>query len=281
VATGVVEDQAKAFGERLSVDGVEPSVTKVLDEEALASATPGHAVVTEKYADKHDLAVGDSLALTAAGGERLGLKVGGISHPDKFNPLDLGEVAIARSDYDSAFVNKRERFAFINAGAASDKALERALAPFAGAKLQTKAQFQKDQTAWVDQILGIFYVLLGLAVIVSLFGIVNTLALSVLERTRELGMLRAIGMSRRQVRRMVRHESVVTALIGASLGIGVGLFLAALATTALSGEGLRFAVPFGSLVAFCVVAAVAGMLAAIGPARRAARLDPLAALQYE
>jgi putative ABC transport system permease protein len=281
VATGVVEDQAKAFGERLSVDGVEPSVTKVLDEEALASATPGHAVVTEKYADKHDLAVGDSLALTAAGGERLGLTVGAISHPDKFNPLDLGEVAIARSDYDSAFVNKRERFAFINAGAASDKALERALAPFAGAKLQTKAQFQKDQTAWVDQILGIFYVLLGLAVIVSLFGIVNTLALSVLERTRELGMLRAIGMSRRQVRRMVRHESVVTALIGASLGIGVGLFLAALATTALSGEGLRFAVPFGSLVAFCVVAAVAGMLAAIGPARRAARLDPLAALQYE
>ena len=102
----------------------------------------------------------------------------------------------------------------------------------------------------MDQILAIFYVLLGLAVIVSLFGIVNTLALSVLERTRELGMLRAIGMSRRQVRRMVRHESVVTALIGATLGIAVGLFLAALATTALSGEGLRFAVPIGSLVAF-------------------------------
>jgi putative ABC transport system permease protein len=281
VATGVVEDQAKAFGKRLSVDGVEPAVTDVLDDEALASVTPGHAVVTEKYADKHDLAVGDTLALTASGGKRLGLTVGAISHPDKFNPLDLGEVAIARSDYDSAFANKRERFAFVNAGNASDKALERALAPFADAKLQTKAQFQKDQTAWVDEILGIFYVLLGLAVIVSLFGIVNTLALSVLERTRELGMLRAIGMSRRQVRRMVRHESVVTALIGASLGIGVGLFLAALATTALSGEGLRFAVPFGSLAAFCVVAAVAGMLAAIGPARRAARLDPLAALQYE
>jgi putative ABC transport system permease protein len=237
--------------------------------------------VTEKYADAHHLAVGDSLALTASGGKRLDLTVGAVSHPDKFNPLDMGEVAIARSDYDRAFANQRERFAFINAGAASDKALERALAPFADAKLQTKAQFQSDQTAWVDQILGIFYVLLGLAVIVSLFGIVNTLALSVLERTRELGMLRAIGMSRRQVRRMVRHESVVTALIGATLGIGVGLFLAGLATAALSGEGLRFAVPVGSLVAFCVVAAIAGMLAAIGPARRAARLDPLRALQYE
>jgi putative ABC transport system permease protein len=148
-------------------------------------------------------------------------------------------------------------------------------------KLQSKSEFQTDQSAWVDQILGIFYVLLGLAVIVSLFGIVNTLALSVLERTRELGMLRAIGMSRRQVRRMIRHESVVTALIGAVLGIGVGLFLAGLATTALAGEGLRFAVPVGSLVVFTLVAAIAGVLAAMGPARRASRLDVLKALQYE
>jgi putative ABC transport system permease protein len=88
-------------------------------------------------------------------------------------------------------------------------------------------------------------------------------------------------MSRRQVRRMIRHESVVTALIGAVLGIGVGLFLAGLATSALAGEGLRFAVPVGSLAAFTVVAALAGVLAAIGPARRAARLDVLRALQYE
>jgi putative ABC transport system permease protein len=88
-------------------------------------------------------------------------------------------------------------------------------------------------------------------------------------------------MTRRQVRRMVRHESVVTALIGATLGIAIGLFLAGLATAALSGEGLRFAVPLGSLVALTVVAALAGVLAAIGPARRASRLDPLRALQYE
>ena len=94
-------------------------------------------------------------------------------------------------------------------------------------------------------------------------------------------MLRAIGMSRRQVRRMVRHESVVTALIGAVLGIGVGLLLAGLATSALSKEGLRFAVPVGSLVAFTVVAVVAGVLAAIGPARRAWRLNVLRALQSE
>src|SRR4051812_1922405 len=137
-ATGVVEDQAKAFGDKLSVDGLQPAVTDVLDDEALASATPGHAVVTEKYAGAHDLGVGDSLALTASSGKRLDLTVGAVSHPDKFNPLGLGEVAIARSDYDSAFANQRERFAFINAGDASDHALERAVAPFADAKLQTK-----------------------------------------------------------------------------------------------------------------------------------------------
>jgi putative ABC transport system permease protein len=148
-------------------------------------------------------------------------------------------------------------------------------------EVQNQSQLKDQQQSQVNSLLGLVYALLSLAVIVSLFGIVNTLALSVLERTRELGMLRAIGMSRRQVRRMIRHESVVTALIGAVLGIAVGLFLAGLATAALSGEGLRFALPVGSLVAFTVVAGVAGVLAAMGPARRASRLDVLHALQYE
>jgi len=282
VATGIVGDRARAFGETLGVDAVDPAaVTEVLSEEAYAALAPGSAVVTQKLAGEQGLDEGDSFALTAPGGKRLDLEVGAISHPDRFNPLGLGDVTIAQADYDAAFSGERQRYAFVNAADASAPALERALAPFADVELQTAAQFSTDQSAWVDQILAIFYVLLGLAVIVSLFGIVNTLALSVLERTRELGMLRAIGMTRRQVRRMVRHESVVTALIGATLGIGVGLFLAALATTALSDEGLRFAVPVGSLVAFSVVAALAGVLAAIGPARRAARLDPLSALQYE
>jgi putative ABC transport system permease protein len=285
LATGIVQDRGRALGEKVGVDGVEPAaIGRVLGEEAfasLAAAGGSGAVVTEKFADEHGLGEGDRLAVTAPSGTRLDLRVAAIAHPDRFNPLGMGEVTIARSAYDRAFAEDRERFAFVNAGDVSTASLERSLTAFADVKLQSKSEFETDQSAWVDQILGIFYVLLGLAVIVSLFGIVNTLALSVLERTRELGMLRAIGMTRRQVRRMVRHESVVTALIGAALGIGVGLFLAALATTALSDEGLRFAVPVGSLVAFSVVAALAGVLAAIGPARRAARLDPLTALQYE
>jgi putative ABC transport system permease protein len=118
-------------------------------------------------------------------------------------------------------------------------------------------------------------------VIVSLFGIVNTLVLATFERMQELGTLRAVGMSRRQVRRMVRHESVITALIGAVCGMALGLGLAAAVTSAFSDEGLAFAIPAGSLVAFAIVAIVAGVLAAVLPARRAARTNVLVVLAYE
>jgi putative ABC transport system permease protein len=289
VSTGLVQDRGRSFGEPIAVDGVdEKRISSVYgfdwkdgSDSSYAQLGSGGAIVTDKFAGDHKLAVGDRFRVTAIKGDRLDLSVAGISKPDKFNPLGTGEVTIAKSAYAGAFSAERERYAFVAAGGASQAALEKALASFPDVKLQSKSEFETDQSAWVDQILGIFYVLLGLAVIVSLFGIVNTLALSVLERTRELGMLRAIGMSRRQVRRMIRHESVVTALIGAVLGIAVGLFLAGLATAALSGEGLRFALPVGSLIAFAVVAGVAGVLAAMGPARRAARLDVLQALQYE
>ena len=129
--------------------------------------------------------------------------------------------------------------------------------------------------------MSLFYVLLALSVIVSLFGMVNTLVLAVFERTRELGMLRAVGMTRRQVRRMIRHEAVVTSLIGAALGLPLGVALGALVTQSLSQYGVSFSLPVVPLVAFVIVAIVAGIAAAVLPARRAARLNVLEALQYE
>jgi putative ABC transport system permease protein len=159
------------------------------------------------------------------------------------------------------------------------RALEAALADFPNAKSVTREEFVDNQIEGLNQVLNILYVLLALSVIVSLFGIVNTLVLTVFERTRELGMLRAIGMTRRQVRRMIRHESVITALIGGVLGIALGILLGGLLIARV--DFIEFTLPTGQIITFAILAIVVGILAAIFPARRAARLDPLEALQYE
>ena len=117
--------------------------------------------------------------------------------------------------------------------------------------------------------------------IVSLFGIVNTLVLSIHERTREIGMMRAIGTPRRLVRRIVRYESVITALIGAALGLTVGFILGVVTTIALEDEGFILSIPVVTLIVFAFLAVLAGVLAAIPPARRASRLNVLEALAYE
>ena len=155
------------------------------------------------------------------------------------------------------------------------------LGNFPGVVAQTGDEFATAQLAWIDDLLGILYALLAISVIVSLFGIVNTMALAVLERTRELGSLRASGMSRRQMRRMIRHESVITALIGATIGTIAGLAIAGAVTLAFAADGLTFAVPAGSLIGFAIAAVIAGIVAGALPARRAARLQPLAALHHE
>ena len=139
------------------------------------------------------------------------------------------------------------------------RAEEKALAGFPTAKPQTIADFKDEQNAGVDVLLGLVYALLSLSVIIALLGIVNTLALSVHERTRELGMLRAVGMSKRQVRRMVRAESVITAVLGALLGIVLGVVFAALISRPLADEGFVFELPIVTLIVLTFVAALAGV----------------------
>ena len=133
----------------------------------------------------------------------------------------------------------------------------------------------------VNQLLNLLYGLLAMSVIISLFGIVNTLVLAVFERTREIGLTRAIGMSRGQVRATVRYESVITSIIGAIMGIVVGVVFAWVVTTRFAGQGITFSVPGVQLVAFLIVGAIVGVIAAILPARRAARIDILEAIHYE
>ena len=152
---------------------------------------------------------------------------------------------------------------------------------FPTAEVLNQQELKEDREDQVNSLVSLFYALLAFAVVISLFGIANTLALSIHERTRELGMLRAIGMSRRQVRTMIRYEAVITALIGAILGMALGLVFAALIAQPLKDEGFTLSYPVGSLVVLLVLAALAGVLAAILPARRASRLDVLESLQYE
>jgi putative ABC transport system permease protein len=287
-ATSIREDQVRAFGKRSAIDGIEPNAPDLLrlewregsSDAALSQLGGDGAIVTARYADDNDLALGDSFSAETAAGDKLELTVRGIEDRAEFNPLGLAQIAISRQLFDATFERPQLRYVFVD-GDTSEAALESSLAQFPDAKVWTFEAYRTDQIDQFNQFLSILYVLLALSVVVSLFGIVNTLVLSVFERTRELGMLRAVGMTRRQVRRMIRHESIITALIGAALGMVVGVFLSALVTEALSSEGVGFSLPIGTLIVLVLVASLAGVLAAILPARRAARLNVLNALQYE
>jgi putative ABC transport system permease protein len=148
-------------------------------------------------------------------------------------------------------------------------------------KSHTRTAWTTAQSKSFDQVFDLFYVLLALSAIISVFEMINTLVLAMFERTRELGMLRAIGMSRRRMRGMIRHESIVTALIGAALGLPLGVLLAALTTRGLGSLGSGFHLPGQELPNFVLLAVVAGIGAVVLPPRRAARLSVLQALQYE
>jgi putative ABC transport system permease protein len=163
-----------------------------------------------------------------------------------------------------------------------DTAVSNALAPYGNVQVQTRSQFEQAQVSSVNQLLGLVYALLALAVLIALVGIVNTLMLSVLERTREIGLLRAVGMRRPQVRAMIRSESVILATFGALIGIVIGTLLGLALVSSLRQQGItETSVPWVRLVEFLVLAALLGLVAASWPARRAARLDVLAAIAAE
>ncbi|MGQ0615940.1 MAG: ABC transporter permease [Acidimicrobiia bacterium] len=151
----------------------------------------------------------------------------------------------------------------------------------AGSELQDREEFRTTQSNSINQVLGLVYAMLALAIVISLMGIANTLSLSINERTRELGLLRAVGMARRQVRSSIRWESVIIALFGTLGGVFIGLFFSWALVQAASSEGVQYTLPFGGLIGLVVAGAVAGILAAVRPARRAARLDILQAIQAD
>jgi putative ABC transport system permease protein len=253
-------------------------------EQTLRSLTSTEAIVDESFADSNDLQVGDTIQTLGQTGNRASFRIVG---EVKDNADLLGSLVVTQEAMARDFAVTQDTFDFVklapgaNAGMVQDQIDTLLTRQFPTAEVLNQEELKQNQEDQINPLLGLVYALLSLAIIVSLFGIANTLALSIYERTRELGMLRAVGMSRRQVRRMIRYESVITALIGAVLGMVLGLIFAALMSVPLEDQGFVLSYPVGQLIFILVIAAIAGVLAAIAPARRAARLDVLQALAYE
>jgi putative ABC transport system permease protein len=280
-------------GDEIMLTGFEPATVADVanldwaegSDDVLADLGRSGALVEEGWAKDNDVGVGDRLELTGTGGDRIEVTVEG-SVNDRPG-LIVDTVAVSRRTVRARLGARDDIITFVGFTPEADpeatrKRIDRLLeSRFPNAEARSQQELKDDQAADIDQLLTLIYAMLGLSVIVSVFGVVNTLSLTILERTRELAMLRAIGTSRSQVRRMIRYESVITALLGAIVGAAIGLGLGVAAVEALKDEGLILSIPVSLPVIVLVLGIVIGILAAIRPARRASRLNVIESLQYE
>ncbi len=242
-----------------------------------AALARGELLVDSATATSKHLSVGDTVPVTFARTGSSALRVGGIY---RANAL-IGSYLVSAGFFAAHFSSQPPAALLVqtNGSGTANDAVTSALAAYPNAQVQTRAQFDQTQTNAVNQLVGLVYALLALAVLIALIGIVNTLMLSVFERTREIGLLRAVGMKRRQVRTMIRSEAVILAIFGAIIGIIVGTGLGVALVLSLKQQGLTdTVVPASRLVIFLVLAGLLGLVAASWPARRAARLDVLTAI---
>jgi putative ABC transport system permease protein len=289
--TAIRAGSARYLGSSSDLTGVSPNMATGIhvDWTAGGGSVPhrlgnGGFFTNDDYAKSHHLRLGSRVKVEFASGKKIELRLLGIyKEPNGGSPF--ANVTISTKLFDRENPRPRDLMVLINTpGGVSDAntaTLKKDVVSFADAKVQTRDQFKSNFEKPINSLLNLLFALLALSVIVSLVGIINTLVLTVFERTREIGMLRAVGMTRRQVRMMIRYESIVTSLMGATLGIAVGTFLAVLVTHALSSQGIAFAFPLLQIVYFVLASILVGILAAVLPARRAARLNVLEALQYE
>ena len=264
----------------LAIDTREMSQTVILNTTSGSGApalAAGDLLVDTTTANSDHLTVGEAVPVKFALTGAETMRIGGIYQPNAL----VGHFLVGDAFFVRHFQNPLPGAVLLKTDGSPgvQRAVALALAPYPNVKVQSRAQFEASQSAQVNQLLGLVYALLALAVLIALIGIVNTLMLSVFERTHEIGLLRAVGMKRRQVRAMIRSESVILAVFGAIIGIIIGTGLGIALVSALHSQGItNTVVPARSLVIFLILAALLGLLAASWPARRAARLDVLAAI---
>jgi putative ABC transport system permease protein len=272
-------------GDSQTISGTDPALAEnAYDPQfavgSWADLAPGTILLQEDFAAERDLVVGDTLEMQVPLGGVQRLDVSGI-----YTAVNVGPAMITLSDFERWFPTQLDFLLFITGRQGADPAelqvqVADALEPYPSITVRNQAEYKQFIEDQVNSFLGLVYALLALAVIIAIFGIVNTLALSVFERTREIGLLRAVGLSSRQARRMVRYEAVIVALLGGLLGVVVGVVFGIVTVSAVEEIG-TLAIPWGRIVIFFVLAGLAGVLAAVWPARRAARLDILKAVTHE
>ena len=274
------------------VTGLAPNLPRVADldwsdgdDSVLENLRPGEALAEQQWAADNGLSVGDEIGLITQSGAKVPVRIVGTVR-DQVGLL-ITTVALPIDVLRTRFDADQDQVDLVAIAAGADverteEAVKRLLEKrFPQARAQNQQELKDSQSEGINQLLAIIYVLLALSVIISLFGVVNTLVLTIYERTREIGMLRAIGASRSQIRRMVRYESLITAMIGALIGAVIGAGVGIAAVQALADEGLTLGVPVAGIIIVLVLAGFAGILAGVWPARRASKIEVMEALQYE
>lgn len=288
VAAGIRQGLAKVGGSAVVVQAGDPhKLLKIMDIKpqsgAIAGLDANSIGVYKTVADDKHWTVGSTIpVLFARTGQHM-MRVA-LIYGDN---TQVGNYFMSLSAYEPNFAAQFDHEVFVEKApgvstAAALAAIHSVTRDYPGVKVLDRAQYVDEQMTVVNRLLALVYVLLALAIIIALMGIANTLALSISERVREIGLLRAVGMTRSQLRSTIRWESVIIALQGTVLGLVIGVFFGWALVSALGDQGFtQFSVPIAVLVGVVVLACGAGMLAAIPPSRRAARLDVLRAVVSE
>ncbi|MFG3094672.1 ABC transporter permease [Streptomyces sp. NPDC048202] len=253
-----------------------------------AALADGRLAMDAGFARDHGARIGTVLPVEFPGGREARITVGALTNLDSPEGFGTqGGIFLGLRTVDRYVPGAQDSVLFVNAAPGTDAAklrssLESALKPYPQLQVRDQADYKKLVHDQISVLLFLVYALLGLAIVIAVLGVVNTLALSVVERTREIGLLRAIGLSRRQLRRMIRLESVVIAVFGAVLGLALGLVWGVCGQQVLALRGLKeLQVPWGTIVAVMIGSAVVGVVAALLPALRASRMNVLAAIAHE